>query len=151
AKMFLILTGDNIINDLTAEQLQFIPKIILLREFSNHIDYLWDKLPEYIKRDPEVRGYRRCLEHYNLSTQQSHIYGPTPLIKDCCKCKTIWASFTNVNYLIDCETDQSHLLFSRTIFKNLRDIILIYLILMTCIICIKDLISIVGAKLNSNL
>jgi hypothetical protein len=83
---FILADGGNTISELTVEQLQFIPKIILLREFGNHIDYLWDKLPEHIKRDPEVYSYRRCLKHYNQTTQQLHIDGPGPLIKDCCKC-----------------------------------------------------------------
>lgn len=83
---FILVDNDDTIDELTVEQLQFIPKIILLRKFGNHIDYLWDKLPEYIKKDPEVCSYRRCLKHYNQVTQQLHIDGPTPLIKDCCKC-----------------------------------------------------------------
>jgi len=34
------------IYSLTAKELEYIPKIILLREFKNYIDQLWDRLPE---------------------------------------------------------------------------------------------------------
>jgi len=84
---FTLSDNSNIICYLTSEQLQFIPKIILLREFGNRLDYLWNKLPEHIKQDPEVQSYRRCLEHYNQPSQQLHIDGLPPLIKNCYKCK----------------------------------------------------------------
>ena len=65
AKMYLILTHASDIIELSAEQLQFVPKIVLLRECGNYIEHMWDKLPEHIKIDPEVQSYRRCNEHYN--------------------------------------------------------------------------------------
>jgi len=40
---------------LTAKELKYIPKIILLREFKNYIDQLWDRLPEHIKADSEIQ------------------------------------------------------------------------------------------------
>lgn len=73
--------------DLTAKELEYIPKIILLREFGRHIDYLWNKLPKHIRNDPEVQRYRRCQQHYNLPRQDTHIDGPAPLIKDCNLCR----------------------------------------------------------------
>ncbi|KYM99640.1 hypothetical protein ALC62_09608 [Cyphomyrmex costatus] len=59
--MFLIVS-----NDLTSKELEYIPKIVLLREFENCIDLLWDRLPEHIRADSEVQRHRRCLKHYNL-------------------------------------------------------------------------------------
>ncbi|KYN05740.1 hypothetical protein ALC62_03326 [Cyphomyrmex costatus] len=64
--MLLIVSDNCDVHSLTAEELEYIPKIILLREFKNYIDRLWDRLPEYIKADSEVQQHRRCLKHYNL-------------------------------------------------------------------------------------
>jgi len=50
-----------VIHNLTAKELEYIPKIILLREFKNYINQLWDQLPEHIKADLKVQQHRRCL------------------------------------------------------------------------------------------
>jgi len=71
------------IRDFSVEQLQFVPKAVLLRVCGDYVQYLWNKLPEYIKSDFEVQTYRRCYEHYNRSWQRTHIDGSIPLIKDC--------------------------------------------------------------------
>ncbi|KYN06981.1 hypothetical protein ALC62_02057 [Cyphomyrmex costatus] len=42
--MFLIVS-----NDLTSKELEYISKIVLLREFENCIDFVWDRLPEHIR------------------------------------------------------------------------------------------------------
>ncbi|KYM95357.1 hypothetical protein ALC62_13997 [Cyphomyrmex costatus] len=81
--MLLIVSDNCDVHSLTAEELKYIPKIILLREFKNYIDRLWDRLPEYIKSDSEVQKHCRCLKHYNLPCHRSHIDGPAPFIKDC--------------------------------------------------------------------
>lgn len=85
--MFLLLSDNSDIYNLTADQLKYIPKIILLRQFYNYIDYLWDRLPDHIKADLEIQQYRRCLKHYNLPSHQTHIDGPPPLIKNCSECQ----------------------------------------------------------------
>jgi len=85
--MFLFLSVNSNILELTAEQLQFIPKIVLLRNFGDYVERLWDKLPEHIKVDSEIQQYRSCMRHYNLPWQQTHIDGPTPLIKNCGECQ----------------------------------------------------------------
>ncbi|KYN08478.1 hypothetical protein ALC62_00538 [Cyphomyrmex costatus] len=64
--MLLIVSDNCDVHGLTAEELEYVPKIILLREFKNYIDRLWDRLPEYIKADSEIQQHRRCLKHYNL-------------------------------------------------------------------------------------
>ena len=94
-KMLLLLSDDSDIYNLTAEQLKYIPKIILLRQFSNYIGYVWDKLPEDIRADPEIQQYHRCLEHYNLPHHQTHIDGPPPLIKNCGECQLLQRRRTN--------------------------------------------------------
>lgn len=88
-----MITCDRDICELSAEELQFIPKIILLQNAAKHIDYLWDKLPEYLKKDSEIKGYRRCRKHYNQPWQRTHIDGPPPLTKDCDTCKLIKACY----------------------------------------------------------
>lgn len=85
--MFLALSHPSDILDLSAEQLQYLPKVVLLRVCGNYIDHVWDKLPEHIKADSEVRTYRRCYEHYNQPWQRTHIDGPAPRIKDCSECQ----------------------------------------------------------------
>ncbi|KYN02130.1 hypothetical protein ALC62_07062 [Cyphomyrmex costatus] len=75
--MFLIVS-----NDLTSKELEYIPKIVLLREFENCIDVLWDRLPEHKRADSEIQQHSRCLKHYNLPSHQTHIDGPAPLIKN---------------------------------------------------------------------
>ena len=72
--MLLIMSDNYDVHSLTAKELEYIPKIILLREFKNYIDQLWDRLPEHIKADSEVQQHRRCLKH-NLTCHRSHIDG----------------------------------------------------------------------------
>ncbi|KYN19119.1 hypothetical protein ALC57_08563 [Trachymyrmex cornetzi] len=78
--MFFLLTNKREILDFTNEQLQYIPKILLLQEFENYVEILWDRLPNHLKTNPEVQRCRPCLEHYNRPWQRTHIDGPPPLI-----------------------------------------------------------------------
>ncbi|KAL6268283.1 hypothetical protein P5V15_001399 [Pogonomyrmex californicus] len=68
--MYLALSHLSDIRDLSAEQLQYIPQVVLLRVCGDYIDHVWDKLPEHIKTDLEVRIYRRCVMHYNQPWQR---------------------------------------------------------------------------------
>ncbi|KYN04508.1 hypothetical protein ALC62_04621 [Cyphomyrmex costatus] len=45
------------IRELNAEQLQYIPKIVLLQVCGDYIDHVWDKLPEHVKTDSEVQRH----------------------------------------------------------------------------------------------
>ena len=85
--MFFLLMDKRGILDFTAEQLQYIPKIIILQEFVNYVELLWDRLPEHLKMDPEVQRCLPCIEHYNRSWQRTHIDGPPALIKNCDICR----------------------------------------------------------------
>ncbi|KYN39721.1 hypothetical protein ALC56_05900 [Trachymyrmex septentrionalis] len=51
----LFIVSDNCDVHLTAKELEYILKIILLQEFKNYIDQLWDRLP-HIKANSEVEG-----------------------------------------------------------------------------------------------
>lgn len=85
--MFVVLSSPSDICELSAEQLQFIPKAILLKVCGAFVHIVWDKLPEHIRADLEVQTYRRCYEHYNQPWQRTHIDGPAPMIKDCYECQ----------------------------------------------------------------
>jgi len=51
--MFLMVSDNCDVQSLMAEQLKYIPKIVLLREFC--IDQLWNRLFEYIRADSEIQ------------------------------------------------------------------------------------------------
>jgi hypothetical protein len=87
-EMFVLLTEKRDILGLTSEQLRHIPKDILLRDFGNYVEHIWDKLPEHLRNDIEVQECRLCLEHYNQPWQRTHIDGPPPSIKDCVECSS---------------------------------------------------------------
>ncbi|KYN30172.1 hypothetical protein ALC57_00368 [Trachymyrmex cornetzi] len=59
--MYLTLCHLSDILDLSTEQLQYIPKVVLLRVYGDYIEHVWHKLLEHVKAD-EVRTYRRCDE-----------------------------------------------------------------------------------------
>ncbi|KYQ52414.1 hypothetical protein ALC60_08472 [Trachymyrmex zeteki] len=79
--MYLALCHPSDILDLSAEQLQYIPKIVLLRVYGDYIDHVWDKLPEHVKADSETHtynpfanttfGYR---DELRIPTQQQDLY-----------------------------------------------------------------------------
>jgi len=92
AKMFVLLSSSSDILDLTAEQLQYIPKPVLLRVCGHYVHYLWDRLPEHLKADSEIQQYLKhyncqCLKHYNFPCHQTHFDGPPLLIKNCDECQ----------------------------------------------------------------
>ncbi|KYM94590.1 hypothetical protein ALC62_14780 [Cyphomyrmex costatus] len=54
------------IRELNAEQLQYIPKIVLLQVCGDYIDHVWDRLPEHVKTDSEVQRIVKIETHtYN--------------------------------------------------------------------------------------
>ena len=60
----IIIVLDDILK-LSARELEYVPKVILVKKFGQYVEHLWERLPQHIKADPEVRGYRRCQDHYN--------------------------------------------------------------------------------------
>ncbi|EZA51363.1 hypothetical protein X777_10001 [Ooceraea biroi] len=89
--MFLLLPENRLICRLTSEQMQYVPKIILLDRYGDYVEGLWDRLPEHLRRDPEVQRYRKCYAHHNQPEGRDHINGPPPRIIDCHKCRAIEA------------------------------------------------------------
>ncbi|KYM85795.1 hypothetical protein ALC53_04379 [Atta colombica] len=49
--ILLIVSNNCDVYSLTVKKLEYIPKIILLREFKNYIDQLWDRLSEHINSE----------------------------------------------------------------------------------------------------
>ncbi|KYN27911.1 hypothetical protein ALC57_02687 [Trachymyrmex cornetzi] len=103
--MYFALCHPSDLLDLSAEQLQHIPKVVLLRVYDDYIDYVWNKLPQRVKVDSEVRTYRRCDEHYNQPWQRTHIDGPVPKIKDCTECQRRAATRREHDIVYSCSTD----------------------------------------------
>ncbi|XP_067208793.1 uncharacterized protein [Linepithema humile] len=86
-EMFIVISDERDFLSLSAEALEFVPKVLLVSKFARFVDQVWEKLPEHIRADPEVRGYRRCKEHHNQPWQRDYIDGPAPYVKDCTLCK----------------------------------------------------------------
>jgi len=40
--------------------------------YGDYIEHVWDKLPEHVKADSEVRIYCCCVKHYNQPWQDAH-------------------------------------------------------------------------------
>lgn len=74
------------IRNLRKTELKYIPKIVLIQKFSRDIHFVWHRLPNHLKFDPEILSHRLCYEHYNLPNERTHIDGPAPMIKDCTRC-----------------------------------------------------------------
>ncbi|KAL6258217.1 hypothetical protein P5V15_010145 [Pogonomyrmex californicus] len=55
--MYLALSYPFDIRDLSAEQLQYILKIVLLRVCGDYIDHVWNKFPEHIKTNLKVHFF----------------------------------------------------------------------------------------------
>jgi len=100
-----MVSNNRDVQSLTAEQLKHTPKIVLLQEC---IDQLWNRLSEHIRANSEIQQYHRCLKHYNLLCHQTHIDGPTPLIKNyinvklvklCDKCSSFRIAYFRVSVL----------------------------------------------------
>jgi len=53
------------------------------RAYGIYIEYVWDKLPEYVKADSNLSSLRRALQ----SAWRTHIDDPAPKIKDYSKCR----------------------------------------------------------------
>lgn len=84
--MFILLVNDYDILGLSVDQLQYIPKKLLLDKYGDFVDRLWERLPAHLQNDSDVQRYRLCHKHHNQPWQDTHIDGPPPLIKDCGMC-----------------------------------------------------------------
>lgn len=73
---------------MTAEQLENMPKEVMIWSAANEIAFVWDKLPNHIKSDPDMAKYQFCFEHCN-NTQVDRDEGDGPMQRKlfCCYCK----------------------------------------------------------------
>lgn len=71
--------------DLTENELESIPKAVLLKYYSASINNLWDHLPEKLQHDSEIASFRECNDHFNLPWE----WGRRPLRRDCEKCHRV--------------------------------------------------------------
>ena len=55
------------------EELEYIPKPVLLKYMDHQIPLLWEKLPEHLRADSEVASCQTCHEHWNLPNCGDHI------------------------------------------------------------------------------
>ena len=69
------------------EELEYIPKPLLLKYMGHQILLLWEKLPEHLRADSEVASYQTCHEHWNLPNRGDHIDGRAPARRDCHECR----------------------------------------------------------------
>ncbi|EGI66704.1 hypothetical protein G5I_04752 [Acromyrmex echinatior] len=52
--MYFALCHPSNIRDLTAEQLKYIPKVVLLRVYGEYIEHIWDKLSEIEEKQKRI-------------------------------------------------------------------------------------------------
>lgn len=74
------------LTQLTTADLACLPKSFLLRYCGRVIDQAWPRLPDHLKNDSEIAGYRKCFRHHNIGECQ--VDGPPPMIKDCHICQS---------------------------------------------------------------
>ena len=52
---------------MTAEELEFLPKEVMVGLAFKEIPLVWDKLPEHIQDDPQIQIYLKCDAYNNNS------------------------------------------------------------------------------------
>lgn len=50
---------------LRADQLKTIPKDVMIALMSEDIHLVWDRLPEELRQDEDMKRYARCIEHHH--------------------------------------------------------------------------------------
>lgn len=83
---------------MTMEQLENMPKDVMINLAPNEIALVWDKLPEHLKNDSDMLKYRFCHEHYCADDANSdQADGPPPRRLFCCYCKVSGVNITTDN------------------------------------------------------
>ena len=84
--MNFLLCAHDTLELLTPQQLQLVPKEVLIKYYPRQINKVYGQLSETLKNDPDIKNHLICYEHYNKL--QDHIDGPPPMKKDChiCSC-----------------------------------------------------------------
>jgi hypothetical protein len=76
---------------MTREQLENMPKEVMISLAPYEIALVWDKLPNHLKNDSDMESYRFCYEHHTSSDDSNEekdvADGPIPRKLFCCYCK----------------------------------------------------------------
>lgn len=77
------------LRNMSARQLENMPKEVMIALASDEIALVWNKLPEHMKSDKELLKYQYCNEHYNNENKSDvdEGDGPAPKKLFCCYCK----------------------------------------------------------------
>ena len=74
------------LQDMTTEELTDLPKEVIIACVTNEIAYVCHKLPECLKKDPEIAEHKYCTEHYSQRKGDNVDHPPLRRIF-CCYCK----------------------------------------------------------------
>ena len=76
---------------MTQEQLENMPKKLMIRLASNEVALVWDKLPDHLKHDPDMENCQSCYEHQSSSDdsngEKDVADRPIPRKLFCCYCQ----------------------------------------------------------------
>ena len=74
---------------MTREQLENMPKEVMIGLAPNEIAPVWDKLPIHMQTDVDMVKYQFCTEHYNSTNVNDDDEGDGPIPRKlfCCYCK----------------------------------------------------------------
>ncbi|EFN72547.1 hypothetical protein EAG_05411 [Camponotus floridanus] len=72
--MFILVVNDSDILGLGVDQLQYVPKKLLLDNNSDFVDRLWDKLPMHLKDDPDANTIFGYSDEIRIPIQQQDLY-----------------------------------------------------------------------------
>lgn len=73
--------------ELTREDLQYIPKSMMLKRWGDDVEIFWHYLPDHIRRDPEIHTYLLCWTHHSVDGLKGYMRGPQPpQERNCRKC-----------------------------------------------------------------
>lgn len=79
------------LQNMTREQLENMPKEVMISLAPNQIALIWDKLPDRLKNDCDMLNYRFCYEHYSIDydSNEERDVGDCPIPRKlyCCYCK----------------------------------------------------------------
>lgn len=81
--------------ELTSEQLENMPKEVMITCKPNEIALVWDKLPEHMKNDIDILKYQYSSEQYNNLYEEEESDVSTPRKLYCCYCKMRDVNITN--------------------------------------------------------
>lgn len=94
------------LSKMSKEQLENMPKEVMIALAPNEIARVWDKLPNHLKNDSDMLKYRFCHEHHNSSdTNGDEADGPFPRRLYCCYCKVSDVNIAAENCIKSTEGD----------------------------------------------